>query len=369
MSLYTIKTYHRRQESDKRVKGKGTPLLNMKLKAPLAATLVACALLTPILAQAQSPLAPGVAMDFRESMRQLVQAISAYGRSLNPNFVIVAENGLDLVTKPDPQDDTLLFPARTYIRSIDAVLQPNLVKSLQSGDPKEDPAITASRNQLAANAQTAKSLGVDILNLEFATQAKDIDGFYAASAKQGFTPFVAASPILGRIPAYPKSAFNANPTSLRDATQAKNFLYIAHSQGFGITRDFVQAMSNTNHDIAITNVFHGRVPLNKLDVERLKYKKLGARRLVLAEIDISSAATYDYFWQAGWGQGSPAFINTAFREDPDRYRTLYWDPAWQSVLIGGTASYLYGILDLGFDGVVLKGVDGWRYFESGGEEQ
>jgi len=325
--------------------------------------------MTPLQAQAQSPLAPGVTMDFRETMRQLVQAVSAYGRSLNPNFVIVAENGLDLVTKPDPQDDTLLFPARTYIRSIDAVLQPNLLKSLQSGDPKEDPAITAVRNQLAANAQTAKSLGVDILNLEFATTAKEINQLYTTSTKQGFTPFVATSPVLGRIPAYPRSAYKANPTSLSDSTQAKNYLYIAHSQGFGVTRDFVQAMSNTNFDIIITSVFHGRVPLSKLDVERLKYKKLGARRLVLAEIDISSAATYDYFWQAGWGQGSPAFINMPFREDPDRYRALYWDPAWQSVLIGGTASYLYGILDLGFDGVVLKGVDGWRYFESGGEEQ
>lgn len=307
-------------------------------------------------------------MDFRETMRQFVQAISAYGRSLNPNFIIVAENGLDLASKPDPQDDTLLFPARAYIRSIDAVLQPNLLKSLAPGDPKEDPAITAARNQLSTNVQTAKSLGVDIFNLEYATTAKEIDQIYAASAKQGFTPFVAASPVLGRIPAYPKSAYKANPTSLNDATQAKNFLYIAHSQGFGVTRDFVQAMSNTNFDVIITNVFHGRVPLSKLDVERLKYKKLGARRLVLAEIDVSSAATYDYFWQAGWAQGAPEFINMPHREDPDRYRTLYWDPAWQSVLYGGTASYLYGIFDLGFDGVVLKGLDGWRYFESGGEE-
>jgi len=341
----------------------------MMLRARLATSaLVACALLTPILAQAQSPLAPGVTMDFRETMRQLVQDVSAYGRSLNPNFVIVAENGLDLASKPDPQDDTLLFPARAYIRSIDAVLQPNLLKSLASGDPKEAPAITAARNQLSANVQTAKSLGVDIFNLEFATTAKEVDQLYAASTKQGFTPFVAASPVLGRIPAHPKSAYNANPTSLSDATQAKNYLYIAHSQGFGVTRDFVQAMSNTNFDIIITNVFHGRVPLSKLDVERLKYKKLGARRLVLAEIDISSAATYDYFWQAGWEQGAPEFINMPHREDPDRYRTLYWNPAWQSVLFGGTASYIYGILDLGFDGVVLKGLDRWLYFESGGEE-
>jgi len=294
--------------------------------------IVVGALLTPPVARAQSPLAPVLTMYFRQTTRELMQAVRAYRRSLNPNFVLVAENGLYLVSKPDPQDDTLLFPARAFIRSIDAVLQPNLIKTLQSGDPKEDPAITAARTRLADNAKTAKSLGVDVFNLEFATKAKDIDRLYAASAKQGFTPFIATSPVLGDIPTYPRSAFNANPTSLRDATQAKNYLYIAHSQGFGVTRDFVQAMSDTNHDIIITSVFHGRVPLSKLDVERLKYKKLGARRLVLAEVDISSAATYDYFWQPGWGQGSPAFINMAIREDPDRYRPLYWDPAWPRVL-------------------------------------
>ncbi|HEY9079092.1 hypothetical protein [Magnetovibrio sp.] len=345
--------------------------MNTKIKAGLAAAAFALsALVMPVQSLAQGPLGPGdVTIDFRESMRQWVQAISAYGRSLNPNFIVIAENGLDLVSKPDPQDDTLLFPAQAYIRAIDGVLQPNLTRTLQSADPKEDPAVTTARNRLIANAATAKAMGVDILNLEFSTKPDEIDKLYAASAQQGFTPFVAASPVLGRIPAHPRAAYNANPTSLSDPTQAKNFLYIAHSQGFGVTRDFVQALSGTNHDIVITGVFHGRAPLSKLDVERLKYKKLGARRLVLAELDISTAATYDYFWQPDWTKGSPAFIDLAVREDPDRHRTHYWDPAWQSVLVGGTASYLYGIFDLGFDGVVLKGVDGWRYYESGGEEQ
>jgi len=335
-----------------------------------AAAFALCIALVPVQALAQGPGAPGVTVDFRESMRQLVQAVSAYGRGFNPNFVVVGENGLDLVSKPDPQDDTLLFPAQTFIRSIDAVLQPNLLKALAppNGDAKEDPDVTTARTQLSANVQTAQSLGVDIFDLEFASKAKEIDRLYAKSAKQGFTPFVAASPVMARIPTYPKSAFHANPKSLDDLSQAKNYLYIAHSQGFGSPRDFVQAMSNTNHDVVITSVFHGRTPLSKLDVERLKYKKLGSRRLVLAEIDVSSAATYHYYWQAGWSQGSPAFIDMPFREDPDRYHTQYWDPAWQSVLIGGPTSYLYGILDLGFDGVVIKGLDAWRYFESGGEE-
>lgn len=331
---------------------------------------------------ATDPFAPGVVINFRENMRKLVQDISAYGRGFNPNFVVLAEHGLGLVNKPNPEDDTQMFPARTYIRSLDGILEPNLLKTLSGTAPppapdgegaapntKEAPAVVAARKLLQDNANTASTLGLSIFNLEFATQPQDVDRILKKSASMGFVPFVAQTPFLGELPAYPKYAFNANPQSLNDTTQARNFAYIAHSQGFGTAQDFVQAMSMTNHDMIITSVFHGRTPLSKLDVERLKYKKLGSRRLVLAELDVSSAATYHYYWQAGWDQGSPGFINVPVVEDPDRYRTIYWDPAWQAVLMGSPTSYLYGILDLGFDGVVLKGVDAWRYFESGGDAQ
>jgi len=348
-----------------------TRIFKTTLKASLTGAIVAVwSALAPIQAPAQTAIAPkpAIAIDYRETMRQLVQNISRYGRSLKPNFIVIAENGLGLVSKPDPQDDTQLFPAQTYIRSIDGVLQPHLLKMLSGGDPKEDPDITTARNQLTTNTDMAKSLGINIFNLEFATKAAEIDKIYQKSAAKGFKPFVANTPMLTRIPGYPKYAYHANPKSLSDTRQATNYLYIENSQGFGTANDYVQALSGTNYDIIITSVFHGRVPLTKFDVERLKYKKLGSRRLVLAEIDLSSAATYHYYWQAGWAKGSPAFISDPIRTDPDRHRTLYWEPAWQSILAGGPSSYLYGIADLGFDGVVLKGVEAWHHFETGDDQ-
>lgn len=338
----------------------------------LAVTVAVLGLAGPTMAQNAAPGDAETIIDFRETMRVLVQNISTYARSLKPGFIVIAEHGLDLVTKPDFQDNTLLFPARTFARSLDGVLEPELFPRLTppSGKEaaKEAPALSAARTVLTTNVETAKSLGLTILDLEFATKPQDIDRAYAQASAKKYLPYVADNPILGRIPPYPKLAYNANPKSLDDLKQATNYIYIANAQGFGSTSDFIQALSYTNHDIVITNVFHGRNPLTKFDVERLKYKKLGARRLVLAEVDVSSVATYNFLWQPGWGLADPAFVHIPFRDDPDRYRITYWDPAWQSLLYGGTASYLYGVMDLGFDGVVLKGVDGWRYFESGGEE-
>ena len=230
----------------------GVELLSFwtKTRARLAGALMAAGV-----AVAASPAqAQDGVIDYRETMRQLVQSVSAYGRGLKPNLIVVAENGLGLITKPDPQDDTQLFPARALIRSIDGVLQTDLIKTLETSDPKEDPAVTAARQQLGANVETAQIMGVKVFNLEIATKAPEIDQLYAKSAAKGTVPYVAQTPMLGRIAAYPKSAYKANPVSLTDTTQAKNFLYIAQSQGFGSSRDFVQAMSNTNHDVIITSV-------------------------------------------------------------------------------------------------------------------
>ena len=78
-------------------------------------------------------------------------------------------------------------------------------------------------------------------------------------------------------------------------------------------------MKNTNYDLVVTGVFHDRRPLSKRAVETLKYKKLGARRLVFALMDIGSAAAYRYYWQDDWREGSPEFIAAPFPNDPDRY--------------------------------------------------
>lgn len=313
-------------------------------------------------------------MDYREAMRQMVQSISTYARGLNPNFVILAESALPLTGKINPDDDTQVFPARTFMRAIDGVLTRDLLAQINpkpGEDPKKvEPAVLQHRARTAQDATTARRFGLKIFDLSFAEKTADKDAKYRASAKAGNVPFVADTPVLGTIPKFPKptSPFQANPKSVADPAQVQNFIYVQNSQGFGLARDFVQALRDSNHDMVIVNVFHGNEPLNKQDVELLKYKKLGSKRLVLAELDISSAASYMYYWQPGWQVGAPAFISVPYIENPDSYRTLYWDPTWQAVLFGDVNSYLYGIMDLGFDGVVLKGVDAWRWFESGGEE-
>ncbi len=338
---------------------------------------LALAFVVPPGAHAQDPVAvppinpfePGVVIDYREHMRQWVQTISESARTINPNFVVIAKDGLSLVVKPDPVDDTQFFPARAYMRALDGVLETNLLnETVTTPEGKPSPDLEAALKLRKTYEATAAEFGLSIFNLEFAQDSAQVNKGYADSSKKGFVPFVAEGPALANIPKFPGTAYRANPLSITTTAEVRNFLHIENSKAFGTAPDYVRALRNTNYDVLIIDVFHGRAPLTKQDVASLKYKKLGAKRLVLAEIDISAATTFRYYWQAGWSKGSPSFLQTPYRKDPDRFRTVYWDPAWQTIIAGDTSSYLYGVLDLGFDGVVLKGVDAWRFYESGGEE-
>lgn len=333
---------------------------NISATAPAAAS-------TPTFAA--NPFAPKKIINYRESMRAFVQSIGTYARSIKPNFIVIAQGGLALASKVNPDDDTQFFPARTYAQSLDGILEPNLLdETVTTPDGKPDPIRAAALKRRNANVKTARDLGLDIFDLEFAAKPSQIAKLYERAERKKYIPFVAKNTDLAALPGYPSRPLRANPKSIDSLSAVRNYLYIANSQPFGSANDFIQALRNTNYDLVIVNVFHRRAALTRQLIDQLKYKKLGARRLVLAEMDITSAASFHYYWQSDWQVGSPAFIVTPYRADPDRYRTKYWDPGWQAVISGDINSYVYGIIDLGFDGVVLKDLNAWRYFENGGEE-
>jgi len=252
------------------------------------------------------PFAAGVAIDYREHMRTFVHSISSYARSIDPGFVVIAKDGLGLIGKPDIEDETRIFPARAYIRAIDGVLETGLLdETITTPEGKADPAREEVVKRRLENLSMAKTFGLNVFDLEFASDPKTINAPYAAASAKGYVPYVAEAPALSTITDHPRSAPAANPKHVATAAEAQNFLFIANSSGFGTSNDFAGALRTTNYDMVVIDVFHASAPLTRQDVTWLKYKNLGAPRLVLAEIDISSAATFRYYWQTGWGKGSP----------------------------------------------------------------
>ena len=190
--------------------------------------------------------------------------------------------------------------------------------------------------------------------------------------EKGYVSIPAHAPTaeLNSLPPYPRRPYGENSKSIASLKDVTNFAVITNSSTFGRVDEFALKMHETNYDLLIVDVFHGRTPLSRQAVETLKYKKIGTKRLVFATVNIGSAASYRYYWKPTWGEGSPSWIVTPLRDDPDSYYVQFWRPEWQRLISGDTKSYVYGAIAQGFDGIVLEGIEkAYRFFEGGGEEQ
>ncbi|MCW8971503.1 MAG: endo alpha-1,4 polygalactosaminidase [Rhodospirillales bacterium] len=302
--------------------------------------------------------------DPRQDIRTFIQDIAAYARGFNKDFIVVPVNAGELVTFAEDGDETRRVPAVTFIRSIDGILEEGVFFGRKVfGKAEEKDPVEAHTRTL----DTAKTLGVQVLVVDYAKEAESVSESYRRNAEKGYIPFVAPASgmALNHLPDLPARPFRENPDNIINLKQVRNFLMVRDSAPFGNEDQYAMALHGTNYDAVIVDVFHRRAqPLTRRAVETLKYKKIGARRLVLAYLDIGTAAKYRYYWKANWKERSPSWITAPTSGNPDRYYVEYWNPEWQQVIFGNPASYVYGIVkDLGFDGVVLDGVDSYKYYD------
>lgn len=314
------------------------------------------------------PAPAGLSVDLREQMRKFVLSITDFSRRHRRNFMIITRGGLELLIKRDPVDETRISPARTYIRAIDGVLQEGVFfGSRVFGEPP--PAERQAR--MLRLTDLAKANGLKVFVMDFGDDPKTVEESHRQNMEKGYVSITAHAPAaeLTSLPPYPRRPYGENSKSIISLKDVSNFAVISDSSAFGRIDEFAMKMHGTNYDLLIVDVFHGRTPLSRQAVETLKYKRVGAKRLVFATVNVGSAASYRYYWKPAWREGSPPWIVAPVRDDPDRYHVQFWRPEWQRIISGDTNSYVFGAIAQGFDGVVLEGIEeAYRFFEGGGEE-
>ncbi|NQV82562.1 MAG: hypothetical protein HQ494_01965 [Rhodospirillales bacterium] len=315
------------------------------------------------------PAPVGLQVDIRQQMRTFIQSISTFARRYNRDFSIITHGALELLIKRDVVDSTRISPARTYMRSIDGVM----VDGLFFGDKIfGEPIADEFRARNLRLTDMARDNGLSVFVMDFATDRKTIDESNRLNRDRGYISTAVHAPLaeLGSLPPYPPRPFGENSKSILSMKDVSTFAYITNSAAIGRETEFVMKMHETNHDLLIVDVLNGRKPLSKRAVETLKYKKIGTKRLVYAIANIGTAASFQYYWKPTWREGSPGWVNAPVRGDPDRYHVQFWRPEWQRIITGDTKSYIYGLVALGFDGVILEGMEeAYRFLETGGEEQ
>lgn len=296
-------------------------------------------------------------IDFRAEMRAFVERIAEYARATDADFLIVPQNGQELFTDSGEASGA---PMTDYLSVIDGSGRESMFYGYYRDDeltPAED------RDHLVGLCALGETHGVQTLAIDYCSTHSKMDDSYASNMSHHFISFAADDRILSEIPAYPASPRDEHDGTVTNLTEAKNFLFLINGEKFSDNEAFVAAVDATNYDIIIMDLYQNEVAFMRDQIAELRTKPSGARRLVLCYLSVGEAETYRYYWKSAWKPGSPSWLEP---ENPDwegNYKVRYWDPDWQSIIVGNDSSYLRKILDAGFDGAYLDIIDGFEYFE------
>lgn len=311
-----------------------------------------------LLCSCQAAVKVKTEIDYRQEMRQFVEKISAYARTIDPNFIIIPQNGQELLAQGE---DSRSGIDQQYIDSIDGIGREDLFYGYEGDDTTTDPVVI---DLWLDYLNLAKEKGLAVLVIDYCSTPEKIDASYSRSAELGFLSFAADRRELDAIPVYPAVPFAENDAAIKTLQQAHNFLYLINPAQYSSKEEFIDAIIATNYDLLVMDLYFNDEAFTTEEVEQLRQKANGGSRLVLCYLSIGEAEDYRPYWQPAWNENPPEWL---LEENPNwagNYRVRYWDEDWQALITGSADSYLGKILNAGFDGVYLDLVDAFWEFES-----
>ncbi|TAN47840.1 MAG: hypothetical protein EPN26_13310 [Rhodospirillales bacterium] len=313
-----------------------------------------------------APVNPDRPPDFRAELRAIVMELTLYAKKRNPAFQVLLRDGAAILEKDrwefileeimDPRlNEEKRIPMHGLMRPLARALDGVVEDQLFCGDaPPKDHAI---RLQTLAE---FRRLGKRLLTVD--TCMSKVAGEALANArKMGALPYVATD--VTALDTIPKgSPPDENPKPIASLDDARNLLVLLDTRRFGPKPKALVALLDTNQDVLILDAGLGvnQETLTKPEIYKLKFKKIGSPRKVMARLPLTIATAGAPYWQPTWGEGNPAFLFATDPNNPDRFVVDYRDPEWKKIL----GLYLAWLMDLGFDGVMLDDTGGWRHFET-----
>jgi cysteinyl-tRNA synthetase, unknown class len=297
-------------------------------------------------------------MDYRQEMRNFVIGISQYAKGLIPNFLVIPQNGIEIVTNDGEASGIL---ATDYLNSIDG----NGQEDLFYGYVSDDVATPVDENSyLMAFLDRSKSQGKTILVTDYCSTPSSMDDSYSKNNAANYVSFAANERELNNIPSYPTPVYSENNAVVTTLAGVKNFLYLINYDNFISKSALINAVNASNYDLLIMDLFFkDGTPFSASEIRQLRNKANGGKRLVISYMSIGEAEDYRYYWQTQWGSTPPSFLEAENPDWPGNFKVKYWDAEWKSIIYGNDNSYLKKIINAGFDGVYLDIIEGFEYFE------
>lgn len=293
--------------------------------------------------------------DYKQDMRDLVIGISQKAKSLSPGFAVIPQNGIELVTTTGEVNGA---PHTAYLDAIDGNGQEDFLYGYDNDDETTPASVTS---YLKGFLDISKNAGNTILAIDYCSTPSKVSHSYDASNAFGYVSFAAPERSLNVIPASPP--VNVNADNITALSQAKNFLYLINPENFASKTDFINAVTATNYDAVIMDLFLNDEAFTASEISQLKNKANGGKRLVICYMSIGEAEDYRYYWQSSWNSNKPDWIVAENPDWPGNFKVKYWNADWQGIIYKNNDSYLNKITSAGFNGVYLDIIDAFEYFE------
>ena len=163
---------------------------------------------------------------------------------------------------------------------------------------------------------------------------------------------------------YPQSPTSANDDDIENLADVRNYLLLLDPGQYASSTEYLSSLQGTPYDLLIIDLYIEDRLLTPQEVESLKHKPQGGRRLVFAYMNIGEAETWRQYWQADWSKKIPRWMDESNEEFSHNHRVKYWRPEWKHILYGSPTAYLDEIMTAGYDGALLADVNAYQYFQS-----
>lgn len=278
-----------------------------------------------------------------EKMRELIVEIA----SRDSEKLIILQNGSEIY-----YDDGVLN--EEFLQYIDGAGQESFLFGsggvVDKKTPKED------REYLLNNLVPLEEKGKKILTINYSKNRKNRKEIEKINKKYGF--------VGESIKDFSADSFNLpikefNLDEVRSLDEVKNFLYLLNPSKFNSKDEYLRALKSSEYDLLIIEPTLNGSFFTKDEIEQLKYKKNGSRRLVIAYFSIGEAEDYRFYWKKSWSKKLPDWIVEENENWEGNYIVKYWSKEWQEIV----KEYQRRLESIGVDGYYLDTIDSFQYFE------
>lgn len=282
-------------------------------------------------------------------MKEFVIEISKYAKGINPNFAIIPQNGVELLGKNESVDEGL---DTDYLKAIDGIGVEELY--FDGGVSSAE-----DRDYRLTFLRLAKDQ-IKVLVSDYISDNSNIITSINSNYQEGFITFPRSSDNYD-YNHIPDSVIHENSNDIVNLTNAQNYLYYIGADGYASKSDMISAINQTNFDVVLIDLFFDDQAFTSQEINQMKVKANGGKRMVVSYINIGAAENYRYYWKERWKLHCPLWLKKTYDGYKDEIWVKFWKKDWQEIIYGNDNSYMKKIIDAGFDGAYLDNVEAYYF--------